>query len=114
MNNIYGYCPLCAAPGVTRENILAGIDTCEKGHIYFSSDAVNQPADNMSRLEGAMDILREAMVDKTEGGLYQTSRIALKYCMYDAILTEIEKPEPDFSMKQLSDACDNGAETCLE
>ncbi len=34
--------------------------------------------------------------------------------MYDEILTEIERPEPDFSMKQLSEACDNGAENFLK
>ncbi|MCP3675479.1 MAG: hypothetical protein GY829_13545 [Gammaproteobacteria bacterium] len=113
MNNIYGQCPMCNAPGVTRENIPGGSDTCKNGHVYFSSTAVNQPADIVSKLEGAMDILRKAMEDKTEGELYHTWRIGIKYCMYDAILHEIEKPEPDFSMKQLSEACDNGAEAFL-
>ncbi len=112
MSNIFGQCPMCNAPGVTRENMPGGSDTCKNGHTYFSSDAVNQPADIVSKLEGAMDILREAM-ERTEGELYQTWHIGIKYCMYDAILTEIERPGADFSMKQLSEACDNGAEAFL-
>ncbi len=113
MNNIYGYCPLCTAPGVKRERRPNGDDTCKTGHTYFSSDAVNQPADIVSKLESAMDILRKAMKDKTEGELYHTWKCNIKFFIYDAILDEIEKPDPDFSMKQLSDACDCGAEAFL-
>ncbi len=38
--HVYGYCPFCKAPGVKRERRIDGDDTCEKGHVYPSKDAV--------------------------------------------------------------------------
>lgn len=36
----YGLCPLCGAPGKTRERRLDGNDTCVNGHTYPSKDAL--------------------------------------------------------------------------
>jgi len=40
MSAPYGYCPYCAAPGVSRERRPAGNDECEAGHTYPSSLAL--------------------------------------------------------------------------
>ncbi len=39
MNHVYGFCPKCGKPGVSRERRLNGNDTCEAGHVYPSRDA---------------------------------------------------------------------------
>lgn len=31
---IYGFCPLCGAPGKMRERRMDGNDTCTGGHVY--------------------------------------------------------------------------------
>lgn len=36
---LYGYCPVCGAPGRTRERRPNGDDTCENRHKYPSKDA---------------------------------------------------------------------------
>lgn len=36
----YGRCPLCGAPGVSRERRPNGNDRCEGGHVYPSANAV--------------------------------------------------------------------------
>lgn len=38
--SIYGYCPKCGAPSVSRERRPDGNDECENGHTYPSKDAV--------------------------------------------------------------------------
>ena len=38
--SVYGYCPFCGAPGITRERCPNGNDTCENGHKYLSSTAL--------------------------------------------------------------------------
>lgn len=38
-NDVYGLCPICGAPGVTRERRPGGNDTCKAGHCYPSRDA---------------------------------------------------------------------------
>ena len=35
----YGYCPICAAPGVSRERRPNGNDRCKNGHTYLSANA---------------------------------------------------------------------------
>ena len=40
---LYGYCPICGAPGYNRERRLNGNDMCEKGHKYPSKDATREP-----------------------------------------------------------------------
>ena len=35
----FGYCPICAAPGLDRERRANGNDRCENGHTYPSADA---------------------------------------------------------------------------
>lgn len=47
MNQIkhpYGYCPTCGEPGVTRERRPNGMDTCSRGHVYPSRDALSHEA----------------------------------------------------------------------
>lgn len=41
---VYGYCPECGAKGVQRERRPDGNDKCINGHIYPSSKALTQPA----------------------------------------------------------------------
>lgn len=38
----YGYCPLCGAPGLTRERRPNGNDRCILGHEYPSRDALKE------------------------------------------------------------------------
>lgn len=38
--DVYGYCPACGARGKQRERRINGNDTCERGHVYPSRDAV--------------------------------------------------------------------------
>lgn len=38
--NEYGYCPICNAPGVSRERRPNGNDTCSNGHTYPSASAL--------------------------------------------------------------------------
>jgi thioesterase domain-containing protein len=40
---VYGYCPKCGAPGVSRERQPNGDDVCERGHTYKSAEAVSRP-----------------------------------------------------------------------
>lgn len=39
MNYGYGYCPICNAPGYSRERRPGGDDICTHGHKYPSRDA---------------------------------------------------------------------------
>lgn len=39
-DNKLGRCPLCGGVGVLRESILDGMDICENGHRYKSTEAV--------------------------------------------------------------------------
>lgn len=36
---VYGYCPFCHAPGVSRERRINGNDLCSNGHKYPSSSS---------------------------------------------------------------------------
>jgi len=38
--NLYGYCPICYAPGIARERKLNGDDRCKNDHWYPSKDAL--------------------------------------------------------------------------
>lgn len=40
VENVYGYCPKCGAPGKQRERRPNGNDICENGHEYPSRDAL--------------------------------------------------------------------------
>jgi HK97 family phage portal protein len=42
-NSVYGYCPRCGAPGVTRERRPDGNDRCSNGHTYPSRQRLNSP-----------------------------------------------------------------------
>lgn len=37
--SVYGYCPICGAPGVMRERRPNGNDTCKNRHTYPSRAA---------------------------------------------------------------------------
>jgi hypothetical protein len=39
----YGYCPICGAPGISRERRPGGNDNCSKGHTYPSADCIDSP-----------------------------------------------------------------------
>lgn len=41
--SVYGFCPVCGAKGKTRERRPNGDDTCESGHKYPSSTALQSP-----------------------------------------------------------------------
>ncbi len=38
----YGFCPICGAPGASRERRPRGNDRCAAGHVYPSSDACDE------------------------------------------------------------------------
>ena len=40
----YGFCPMCGAPGFSRERRPNGDDVCERGHKYPSLNAVREPS----------------------------------------------------------------------
>lgn len=58
--SLYGFCPECGAPGVTRERRINGNDTCENGHVYPSADRLNKPHVPPKRL---IDINGDVIVD---------------------------------------------------
>ena len=75
----YGYCPLCGAPGVSRERRLNGNDNCKNGHEYPSVQAMKGPSFPLKaysekeiadiRLDGALRALRwckENVLTKTD------------------------------------------------
>jgi hypothetical protein len=39
---VFGFCPLCGAPGSSRERRQDGNDKCTKGHGYPSKNSVNR------------------------------------------------------------------------
>lgn len=43
--NVYGYCPHCGEPGVSRERRPNGNDTCATGHTYPTAQAVMKNPD---------------------------------------------------------------------
>jgi hypothetical protein len=43
MENRYGYCPICGAPGEQRERRIGGDDICANGHKYPSHTALTNP-----------------------------------------------------------------------
>lgn len=47
----YGYCPICMAPGKTRERRVNGNDTCENGHTYPSKHSREEPVSEGNRGE---------------------------------------------------------------
>lgn len=49
--NYYGYCPVCMAPGKTRERRINGNDTCENGHVYPSKHNKSEPISEINRGE---------------------------------------------------------------
>lgn len=50
--SVYGYCPVCGAPGYSREKRPGGNDTCVNGHKYPSSSAKpNLPTDSSGSKE---------------------------------------------------------------
>ena len=40
-DSLYGYCPICGEEGRSRERRPNGNDTCVKGHVYPSKDAMH-------------------------------------------------------------------------
>ena len=40
--NVYGFCPICKAHGVSRERCPNGNDTCKNGHVYPSAKAIQR------------------------------------------------------------------------
>ncbi len=56
-DNVYGFCPVCGAPGETRERRANGNDTCENGHTYPSKDAImEKPTDKGKFIKPVSDI----------------------------------------------------------
>ena len=41
--SVYGFCPKCGSPGVSRERRPNGNDRCENGHVYPSKEATLRP-----------------------------------------------------------------------
>jgi len=49
----YGFCPICDAPGVTRERRPNGNDECAKGHRYPSRNALPEKESHKNGSESA-------------------------------------------------------------
>ena len=47
MSKVYGNCPECGKPGVSRERRPNGNDVCENGHIYPSKTAILKAEPNL-------------------------------------------------------------------
>lgn len=48
MSDPYGYCPICSAPGETRERRPNGNDVCKNKHTYPSKDALPSPYQSLA------------------------------------------------------------------
>lgn len=48
----YGWCPYCCARGDTRERCPNGNDTCARGHVYKSTEALKSPVNFVPRVDG--------------------------------------------------------------
>lgn len=79
----YGYCPLCCAPGVSRERRPHGNDVCENGHTYASAVALSVPRVSHSNLEKQIAELAAVIMSldlrgKEDGGACQIAAIRMK------------------------------------
>lgn len=61
----YGYCPICGAPGASRERRPNGNDTCLRGHTYTSRDSRN--SDGVVSLKQAITEARETIEQTGHG-----------------------------------------------
>ena len=50
--SVYGYCPLCGAPGVSRERRMNGTDMCDNGHLYPSKECHERTSPSEARKHG--------------------------------------------------------------
>lgn len=66
----YGICPRCGAPGFSRERRVNGYDTCNNGHTYLSSEAIQMPAwgGSDSRLGILWDVVQERLRQDAKWG----------------------------------------------
>lgn len=53
---LYGYCPVCGAPGVSRERRPNGYDCCAAGHTYNSCDTLTLAQTAAAVKEGTLTI----------------------------------------------------------
>src|SRR5690606_8674226 len=78
--SVYGYCPICGRPGISRERRPNGNDRCEASHVYPSRDAVEKPTqqstENTSdRNDPQDDLLDDLDVDLLVSVLFAGARI---------------------------------------
>lgn len=64
----YGYCPICTAPGVSRERGIFGNDRCANGHEYKSSHALT-PKERIVAIHSELGATAKKALD---GGEQQT------------------------------------------
>lgn len=47
-DSIYGYCPVCGAPGISAERSPDGHTHCQRGHKYPHASRLNDPLDRLT------------------------------------------------------------------
>lgn len=73
MERVYGYCPQCGLPGISRERRINGNDTCAQGHVYPSASAIQKgdglkvavTVDDLKKLERHLNAIEVANFDGT-------------------------------------------------
>lgn len=72
--SVYGLCPVCGAPGKTRERRLYGNDQCVNGHTYQSADAWVPTHQHLNMKTYAKVLHADAKYASTSGAMivYQT------------------------------------------
>ena len=58
----YGKCPLCGAPGISRERQPNGNDKCSNGHTYPSRTAIPNAACRVWQTAKSIDNMAETML----------------------------------------------------
>jgi hypothetical protein len=54
---VFGYCPVCQAPGIRREKCWNGHDYCENGHKYKSCHSLR----SIPTLQKFLDITKKPL-----------------------------------------------------
>lgn len=83
--SVYGYCPLCNSPGITRERRPNGNDECAQGHLYSSRLAVKKiitkqlPQDIIEAIEDYVDAYSTARIAKVLYDMYPGKEVEITY-----------------------------------
>lgn len=90
----YGYCPICGAPGKSRERRLNGNDICENGHAYPSNDSAESELYQIHDVAGVRDMLAQADLPPGEDRVAWYDSIRKRFP--DAKLEVVSEHSPHF------------------